>query len=84
MRDKSGREIRRIAINLPPEESNLEALRPAEFPSQLVRVQDNPKQTLAAGLFGPHSDQRELWTALLLGALILLLVEPFVANRTSV
>jgi hypothetical protein len=84
LRDKSGREIRRLAVNLPAQESNLEALRPADFLQQLVRVEENPKQTLAAGLFGAHHNQREFWTALLLGALILLLVEPFVANRTSV
>lgn len=82
--DKSGRENRRIAINLPEQESNLEALRPADFAQQLIRVQDNPKQTLAAGLFGAQSDQREFWQALLLAALILLLAEPFIANRTSV
>ena len=84
LRDKPGHEIRRMAVNLPPQESNLDALRPADFQQQLVHVQENPKQTLAAGLFGAHNDRREFWTALLLGALILLLVEPFVANRTSV
>lgn len=84
LRDQASREVRRMAVNLPPQESNLEALRPADFPQQLVRVQDNPKQTLAAGLLGTRNDRREYWTALLLGALILLLVEPFVANRTSV
>jgi aerotolerance regulator-like protein/VWA domain-containing protein len=84
LRDKAGHEIRRMALNLPPQESDLEALRPADFQQQLVRVQENPKQTLAAGLFGARNDRREFWTALLLGALILLLVEPFVANRTSV
>jgi len=84
LRDQAGHELRRFAVNLPVQESNLEALRPADFLQQLVRVQENPKQTLAAGLFGSRNDQRQFWTALLLGALILLLVEPFVANRTSV
>jgi hypothetical protein len=84
LRDKVGHEIRRMVLNLPVQESNLEALRPADLQQQLVRVQDNPKQTLAAGLFGSRNDQREFWTALLLGALVLLLIEPFVANRTSV
>ncbi|HZR18953.1 MAG TPA: hypothetical protein VFE51_16820, partial [Verrucomicrobiae bacterium] len=84
LHDKTGRELRRMVVNVPTQESNLEALRAADFQQQLVRGQDNPKQTLAAGLFGPHHDQREFWTALLLGALILLLIEPFVANRTSV
>jgi hypothetical protein len=84
LRDKSGHEIRRIAVNLPPQESNLETLRPADFQQQLARIQDNPKETLAAGLFGARHNQREFWTALLLAALVLLLVEPFVANRTSI
>jgi len=84
LRDKAGHELRRFAVNLPVQESNLEALRPTDFIQQLVRVQESPKQTLAAGIFGSRNDQRQFWTALLLGALILLLVEPFVANRTSV
>ena len=84
LRDNQGKEVRRIAVNIPDQESNLEALRPNDFLQQLVRTQENPKQTLASGLFGSRNDQREFWTALLLGALVLLLVEPFVANRTSV
>lgn len=84
LRDQAGHEISRIAVNLPAQESNLEALLPADFQQQLVRVQQNPKETLAAGLFGARHNQREFWTALLLAALVLLLVEPFVANRTSV
>jgi hypothetical protein len=83
LRDKTGNEVRRMAVNLPAQESNLEALRPADFQQQLVRIQENPKQTLAAGLFGTRNDRREFWTALLLGALILVLIEPFVANRTA-
>jgi hypothetical protein len=82
--DKDGHEIRRFAVNLPAQESNLEALRGNDFLQQLVRVQESPKETLAAGLFGARNDRHEFWTALLLGALILLLVEPFVANRTSI
>lgn len=82
LRDKSGHELRRMAVNVPPEESNLEAVRPADFLQKLVRVQDNPRETLAAGLFGTRHNRREFWTALLLGALVLLLIEPFVANRT--
>lgn len=84
LRTKEGHEMRRMAVNFPAQESNLEAFRSTDFLQQLVRVQESPKQTLAAGLFGTHNDQREFWTALLLGALILLLIEPFVANRTSV
>jgi hypothetical protein len=35
-------------------------------------------------LFGPQNGERQFWQALLLAALILLLAEPFIANRTSV
>ena len=84
LRDNQGKELLRLAVNIPDQESNLEALRPNDFIQQLVRTQENPKQTLASGLFGSRNDQREFWTALLLGALVLLLVEPFVANRTSI
>jgi hypothetical protein len=84
LQDKNKHEIRRMSVNLPAQESNLDALRLSELQQQIARVQENPKQTLAAGLFGSHSNQREFWTALLLGALILLLIEPFVANRTSI
>jgi hypothetical protein len=84
LRDGSGHELRRMAVNLPAQESNLEALRSTDFMQQLVRSQETPKQTLAAGLFGSRHDRREFWIALLLGALILLLIEPFLANRTSI
>jgi hypothetical protein len=84
LQDKAGHELRRMVVNIPPQESNLDAFKAADFQQQLVRTQEGPKQTLAAGLLGSRADQREFWTALLLGALILLLIEPFVANRTAV
>jgi predicted kinase len=71
-------------LNLPEQESNLEAMRPADFEQHLARTRENSKQTLAAGLFGPQNRDRQFWQALLLAALILLLAEPFIANRTSV
>ena len=80
----AGQEIRRLSVNLPAQESNLESLRQNDILRQLTRVQDKPKETLAAGLFGPHNDEHEFWTVLLLAALVLVLVEPFIANRTSV
>ena len=82
--DNSGHERQKIAVNVAEQESNLDGLRSTEFAQQLVRVQEKPKETLAAGLFGSQNDHREFWQALLLGALILLLAEPFIANRTTV
>ena len=84
LRDKNGHDLRRMAVNIPAQESDLDGLRASDFQQQLVRAEENPRQTLAAGLLGPRNNQREFWTALLLGVLMLLLVEPFVANRTSV
>ena len=84
LRDSAGHEVRRLSVNSPAQESNLESLRPGDFLQQLTRIQEKPKETLAAGLFGLHNDQHEFWTVLLLAALVLVLVEPFIANRTSV
>jgi len=81
--DSKGGEVRRLAINLPSQESDLEALAPVDFQQQMNRVLEPPKQTLAANLFTSSTSEREFWTALLAGALLLLLLEPIIANRTS-
>ena len=82
LRDRSGRELRRLAVNVPPQESDLAALRPAEFQQQLARVPEPPKTTLLAGLSGSANARREFWAVVLLGVLALLLLETLVANRT--
>jgi Aerotolerance regulator N-terminal/von Willebrand factor type A domain len=81
VRDASGREIRRVAVNVPPQESDLAALSPNDFTQQLARVSEG-QTTLAAGLFGSNGNHRELWRVLLLAVAGLLLVELFLANRT--
>jgi hypothetical protein len=83
LRDKTGKELRRLAVNPPAQESDLEALAPADFQQQLTRIQETSKPALAASLFRSASHEKEFWSALLMGALLLLLIEPFVANRTS-
>lgn len=82
LRDPAGREIRRFAINVPAEESDLAAISPAEFTQQLVRVPEPRNTTLRAGLFGGSRDQQEFWRLLLLGVLALLFIEVFLANKT--
>ncbi len=82
VRDTSGREWRRVAVNVPPQESDLAALSAKDFTQQIARVSEGQPTTLAAGLFGPKNDHRELWRVLLLAVVALLLVELFVANRT--
>jgi len=83
VRAQDSKESRRVAVNLPIQESDLDALRPNDFQQQLVRVQDPKNPTLIAGFFGSQNIQKQLWTTLLLAALVLLLLEPIVANRTT-
>ena len=81
LKDSTGRELRRLAANLPTVESDLSTLPPAEVEQQIVRNSEPEAQMLAAGLFGDPTRGKELWRALLLGALGLLLLEPILANR---
>lgn len=81
LRDGTGRELRRLAANLPSGESELSALPPIEVEQQVVRSAETTPQILAAGLFGDPSLGRELWRVLLICALALLLLEPVLANR---
>jgi hypothetical protein len=82
VRDSSGKELRRLAVNVPPQESDLAALSANDFQQQLPRASESQPSSLLAGLFGSTSNHRELWRVLLFAALGLLLVELFVANRT--
>jgi len=82
LRDTGGREVRRWAVNVPAAEADLTALRPAEVQQQLVRVDPTTGNLLGADWFGPGQNQRELWRALLLCALALLVVETLYSNRS--
>lgn len=82
LRDSIGREVRRFAVNVPAQESDLSALSLTDFQQQLARVAPPRETTLAASLYGPASNQKELWRVLLLSVLALLFIEVFVANRT--
>jgi hypothetical protein len=81
LKDNSGREIRRLAANLPTAESDLSTVPPSELEQQIVRSAEPEPQILAAGLFGDSSSGKELWRFLLLSALAVLLIEPILANR---
>ncbi len=83
VRDAQGTELRRIAVNPPAAESDLTFAAPSEVDQQVVRRRESGPPTLAAGVFGESPKGRELWRVLLLGALLFLLVEPLVANRTA-
>ncbi len=78
-----GRELERIAVNLPLQESDLAAFRPLEFQQQIARL-DQPAKTMPGlALLGTRAGEKEFWRLLLLGALGLLVAETLVANRTS-
>ena len=81
LKDSTGRELRRLAANLPTAESDLSALPPLEVEQQIVRDEKAEPQILAAGLFGDSARGKELWRVLLIGALAVLLLEPILANR---
>jgi hypothetical protein len=83
LKDAAGAELRRIAVNVPTAESDLTFGAPAETEQQLVRREESEPTTLAAGLFGESSRGKELWRVLLMAALVFLVVEPVVANRTA-
>jgi hypothetical protein len=80
LKDSAGREIRRLAANLPTSESDLSAAPPREVEEQITRNAAPEAPLLEAGLFG-KSKEKELWRVLMLGALALLLLEPILANR---
>lgn len=81
LKDASGREIRRFAANVPIQESDLSMLAPTEIQQKLARSADQSPSGLAS-LIGDSSRGKEVWRALLLAALFLMLIEPMIANRT--
>jgi hypothetical protein len=81
--DRDGREIQRLAVNIPPRESDLAAWRPLDWQQELARSQEPRRTSPSAILYGPNTGRKELWRLLLLAALGLLLLENIVANRSS-
>lgn len=82
LRTPQGTEARRLAVNLPVAESDLAALTPHEFQTQMVRSETAPAASAAALFLGRDSDRRELWRVLLLAGLLLMFLETFLSNRT--
>ena len=83
LRDDAGREIRRWAVNVPQSESDLLANTAAEFHRQLVRGGESGSngEQMVTSIDG-GSNERQLWRLLMTGALILLLLELGLSNRT--
>jgi hypothetical protein len=82
LQDQDGRELQRLVVNLPAEESDLTAIKPAEFLQRLTRSDQPLHRPAGNGWFGSNQRQKELWRLLLLGVLGLLLGEVLLANRT--
>ena len=82
IRNQSGQELQRFAVNLPTEESDLTAMTTNQFQQQIVRSSDAAQPVLAAGLFGQETNQKEFWRVLLIAGLVLLVLELVLANRT--
>jgi hypothetical protein len=79
-----GQELRRVAANVPPLESDLAAWRGREFEERIARSTEGVTTSLVGNLLGNERNQREFWRVLLLGALGLLIVETLWSNRTYV
>ncbi|HXV86908.1 MAG TPA: BatA and WFA domain-containing protein [Gemmatimonadales bacterium] len=78
--------VEAVAVNLRPEESDLEAADPAEVERRLAREGGAPAgQSLAAALPAAERERRQgLWWYLLVGVLSALMVESVLANRLPV
>ena len=68
---------------MPAIESDLSGIRAVDFTQLLVRKAVPAEPGLAGTLFGPDQNRREYWRLLLMGAIALLFIETFVANRSN-
>lgn len=82
LRDPQNRELRRLAANVPPEESDLAAFTPQEMQARLVRADTSSPSLATAVLLAGETGHREFWRLLLLAGLLLMLTETIIGNRT--
>ena len=83
VRDQA-QEIRRWAVNVPVQESDLSAFSPKEIAKQISRKPQTAR--IESNLFSigvVAQGTRELWRVLLITVLVLLFVEVLLANRTT-
>jgi hypothetical protein len=76
-------EALRFAVHTPNAESDLTGITAKQVERRIVRRDPGSAEPPGPDLFGADSSRRELWRLLLLTAIILLLVETLVANRTA-
>lgn len=79
--DEATGEKARLAVNLPAEESDPTFLTVENAQNTIVRIQEPPREGVMSHLLGPPQ-RTEYWRLLLLAALVLLICEPLLANRT--
>jgi hypothetical protein len=81
LRDDTGREWLRFAVNVPSQESDLNALNVGDAGRKIVH--QDTEGSRPAGLFGGDRQRQEFWRLLLLSALLLLFAETLISNRTT-
>jgi hypothetical protein len=80
--DTSGQAIRLVAVNPPARESDLTAMTPAEFESQIIRSQSIAQAGPMSGLIDPTDGGRTLWRLLMLAVALFLVLETLLGNHT--
>jgi hypothetical protein len=80
--DAGGRVVRLLAVNTPRKESDLAAMNPQEFRQQLVRDPARPEGRWVADVLASDRREKELWRLFMLGAVVLLVLETTLSNRT--
>lgn len=83
LRDAQGNPLVQIAAQLPPSESVLESARPDDITRRIPRRDAAAPGDLAAQWTGTDRQRLEYWRPLLLAAIVLLLAETIVANRST-
>jgi hypothetical protein len=79
--DAAGRELQRLAVNVPASESDLAYMSDREFAGKIARTSE---ESSGAEVTIDGVRQRPLWPMLLGACLVLLLAEVVLANRTNI
>jgi len=83
LRETNGAPILQLAAQLPPAESVLESARADDITRRIPRRDPAATGGLAAEWTGNDRQRLEYWRPLLLAAIVLLLADTLVANRST-
>ena len=83
LRETNGAPLLQLAAQLPPAESILESARPDDITRRIPRRESAATGDIAAAWTGNDRQRLEYWRPLLLAAILLLLAETIVANRST-